>query len=47
MREAKVMKCTVPVEYKDGYWLHDFPDRSSYVDGEDFVPLIDSEAENN
>ena len=44
-REANKMECPVLVKCDDGsYWLHDFSGRLSYLDGEDFSRLVDSEA---
>ena len=34
------MECPVLVKYEDRYWLHDFPERLPYLDGEDFIRLI-------
>ena len=44
---SKEMECLAMVKYENGYWLHGLSDRLSYLYGEDFVSLVDSEAGNN
>ena len=41
-REAEDTGCLVLVKYEDGYWPHDLANKLSYLDGEDFIRLIDS-----